>query len=256
MVGIPIAQQLITPLERSVQGRRFDHVFFSGMAWLMLATVFVGFAPSYYIAGMLHAPLPSPVVHVHAIVFSLWILVLIAQTGLATAGQVRIHRRFGIAGFILALLLPVVGLWAATEMLARRMPGPDPLGVYLVATTNVVAFGVLILFVFRARFDSSAHKRLVMIASTALMTAAIARWRFDWSHLGREIHMSIQRAECFSYIFILLLVTYDFWATRRIHRATIQGSAFLVIVHQFALHFGQTAAWHNVAGWVQSLFRP
>jgi len=97
-------------------------------------------------------PLPSPVVHVHAIVFSLWILVLIAQTGLATAGQVRIHRRFGIAGFILALLLPVVGLWAATEMLARRMPGPDPLGVYLVATTNVVAFGVLILFVFRARF--------------------------------------------------------------------------------------------------------
>src|SRR5215472_5835962 len=135
MVGIPIAQQLITPLERSPQGRRFDHVFFSGMAWLMLATVFVGFAPSYYIAGMLHAPLPSPVVHVHAIVFSLWIVVLIAQTGLTTAGRVSVHRQLGIAGFILALLMLVVGLWAATDLLAHRMPGPDPLGIYLVAAT-------------------------------------------------------------------------------------------------------------------------
>src|SRR6516162_1077191 len=117
MVGIPIAQQLVTPLERSVQGRGFDHVFFSGMAWLMLATVFVGFAPSYYLVGILRAQLPSPVVHVHAIVFSLWIVVLIAQTGLTAVGQVSIHRRLGIAGFILALLMPVVGLWTATELL-------------------------------------------------------------------------------------------------------------------------------------------
>ena len=85
------------------------------------------------------------------------------------------------------------------------------------------------------------------------MTTPIARWRFDWSHLGREIHMSIQTAECFSYVLMLLLVAYDFWATRRIHRATMWGSAFLVAIQQLALPFGKTTLWHSFAGWVQSL---
>src|SRR5205085_500597 len=30
----------------------YDHVFFSGMAVLILATVFAGFAPTYYFAGI------------------------------------------------------------------------------------------------------------------------------------------------------------------------------------------------------------
>jgi hypothetical protein len=66
-------------------------------------------------------------------------------------------------------------------------------------------------------------------------------------------HTSILRAECFSYVFILLLIAYDFWTTRRIHRASIWGSAFLVALQQFALQFGKTAASHSFAGWVQAL---
>jgi len=31
---------------------RFDTLFFSGMAWLILSSVFVGFAQSYYLAGV------------------------------------------------------------------------------------------------------------------------------------------------------------------------------------------------------------
>jgi len=45
-------------------GRRYDHYFFSGMALLMLATVFEGFARTYYLAGVFHAPLPSLIIHV------------------------------------------------------------------------------------------------------------------------------------------------------------------------------------------------
>jgi hypothetical protein len=45
-------------------GRRYDHVFFSGMAVLILASVFLGFAHSYYLAGVFHAPLPSRIIHI------------------------------------------------------------------------------------------------------------------------------------------------------------------------------------------------
>jgi hypothetical protein len=61
----------------SVPGRGFDHLFFSSMSLLMLATVFVGFARTYYLAGVFHAPLPSRIVHIHGAAFSCWIVLLI-----------------------------------------------------------------------------------------------------------------------------------------------------------------------------------
>src|SRR5579864_6556618 len=74
---------------RTLPGRRFDHFFFSGMALLMLATVFVGFAPTYYLAGVFRAPLPSPIIHVHGALFSCWILLLVTQTFAGLRGPRR-----------------------------------------------------------------------------------------------------------------------------------------------------------------------
>src|SRR5579859_8300280 len=124
-------QQIAAPVTRTVPGRRFDHVFFPGVAWLMLITVFVGFAPSYYLAGTFRAPLPSLAIHVHAILFSCWILLLIAQTSLTARGRVDIHRRLGLAGFLLACCMLIVGVWAATDQLARGSHPHDPLGFYI-----------------------------------------------------------------------------------------------------------------------------
>jgi len=45
-------------------------LFFSGMAVLILASVSVGFARSYYLAGVFEASLPNLLVHIHGVVFS------------------------------------------------------------------------------------------------------------------------------------------------------------------------------------------
>lgn len=50
---------------------RRDHLFFPGLAILFLVSVFIGFARSYYLAGLFRAPLPSMLLHVHGAVFSL-----------------------------------------------------------------------------------------------------------------------------------------------------------------------------------------
>ena len=104
----------------SLPGRRYDHLFFSAMALLMLITVFVGFARTYYLAGVFHAPLPSLIIHVHGAAFSCWILLLVSQTSLVSAGRVDIHRRLGIAGFLLACLMVVLGVLAASDALVRE----------------------------------------------------------------------------------------------------------------------------------------
>jgi len=52
---------------------------------------------------------------------------------------------------------------------------------------------------------------------------------------------------------LLMPVIYDLWSTRKIHRATLWASAFLIFVEEIRLPIGHTAAWHSFAAWVQSL---
>jgi FtsH-binding integral membrane protein len=231
-----------------VVGRKYDHVFFSGMALLLLGSVFLGFARSYYLAGMFHAPLPSAIIHVHGALFSSWILFLVAQTTLVASGRTGVHRRIGIAGFLLACLMVVVGVWAATNSLGRGggPPGIDPKTFYIIPMTDMLIFGLLVFFAYRARFDSAAHKRIIMVATVALMIAAIARWPLP------AVQRNPLRAALLSYVFLLMIMAYDLWSTHKIHRATIWASVFLIFVQQIRFPIAQTAAWHAFAAWAQN----
>jgi hypothetical protein len=239
----PTANQRVRP------GRRFDHFFFSGMSLLILATVFIGFSRTYYLAGMIQAPLPSPIIHIHGAAFSLWVLLLVAQTSLVSAGKVGVHRRLGIAGFLLAGCMVILGIGASTNSLARGFapPGLDPVTFYVVPISDMLIFSILIFFAFRNRLDSPAHKRLILIATVALLIAAIARWPFALVHL-RPIP-----AMMFSYIFLILLAGYDWWSMGRLHRVTLWGCGFLIVVQQARVPFGQTAAWHAIVHWATGL---
>jgi hypothetical protein len=229
-------------------GRRYDHLFFSAMALLMLVTVFVGFARTYYLAGVFHAPLPSLIIHLHGAAFSCWMLLLVTQISLVSAGRVDLHRRLGIAGFLLACLMVILGVLAAIDSLVREAgpPGRDPKFFFIVPISSMLIFGTLIFFAFRARSNSPAHKRLIFVATTALLTAAIVRWPFD------IVHRRIPIAALFSCIFLLLLVAYDLWSTRKVHRATLWAGSFLIFVQEIRVPIGKTAAWHAFASWVQS----
>ena|SRR5215471_684093 len=113
---------------------QYDPLFFPGMAVLILVAVFLGLAQSYYLQGLLKLPdwkafaaPPHPlIVHIHALIFSSWILLLLAQTSFVTIGRVDLHRRLGMAGFGLACLLVIVGLVVTCEFLARHHGLGDP----------------------------------------------------------------------------------------------------------------------------------
>ena len=102
-------------------GARHDRLFFAGMAVVLLGTVFVGFARTYFLAGILDAPLPTRTIQVHAAVFTIWMLLFAAQVSLVSARRVDLHRRLGMIGFLWALALLVTGLLAATDALARNV---------------------------------------------------------------------------------------------------------------------------------------
>src|SRR5260370_7532019 len=170
-------------------------------------------------------------------------VLLIAQASLVSGGRVDLHRRLGIGGMLLACLMVIVGVLAATDLLVRASgpPVPDPQFFYIVPMSSMLIFGTLIFFAFRARSNPPVHKRLILVATTALLTAAIVRWPFV------IVHRNVPTAALFSYIFLLLLVAYDLWSTRKVHRATLWPGTFLLFVPHISPPIGNTSPCHSSA---------
>jgi hypothetical protein len=113
----------------------------------------------------------------------------------------------------------------------------------------MLMFATLIFFAYRARFDPAAHKRLILIATISLLDAPTGRPPFTVI-TARPFFDST-----FVYIFLLLLVAYDLWSMRKVHRATLWAAAFVVVVGQLRVPIGSTAVFHTFATWAQNLAR-
>jgi hypothetical protein len=107
-----------------------------------------------------------------------------------------------------------------------------------------VDLATLVFFAFRNRSDPPAHKRLILTGTIALLIAAIARWPFAPVYQNPI-------AAALVLVFLLMLVVYDLWSIRKVHRATLWAGAFLIVVQQIRVPLGKTPAWHAFASWAQ-----
>jgi hypothetical protein len=110
------------------------------------------------------------------------LLLLLTQTSLVTAGRVDLHRRLGPLGAGLALAMLVVGT-VASLMAAGRPTGfidvpVPPLQFLAVPLADLVLFGAFVAFGLVNRRVPQSHKRYMLLASIALVEAAVARWPF------------------------------------------------------------------------------
>jgi len=232
--------------------RDLDNRFFAGMALAIAAAVLLGFAHTYFLAGMIHARLPSPLVHVHAAVFLSWIIFLAVQIWLVSSGRVGWHRRLGMFGAALAFAMVVLGLLTATQSFARGFspPGSEitPATFYAIPVLQVLTFCVLFAAGFIKRVDGAAHKRLMLIATLAILGPAINRWPFPIVHKIPPLTSLIVA------LFVSFLVVFDLRTRHRIHRATATGGLFLVISQFSMFPIGQTHLWHGFADWILKLW--
>jgi len=105
--------------------RRAERAFFGGMAALIAVTILLGFARTYYLRPLVGATSPplsnlTPLIHVHGLLFTGWIVLLVAQTRLVAAGRIDAHRRLGIAGAVLAALMTVASSIATAQPYPAR----------------------------------------------------------------------------------------------------------------------------------------
>src|SRR3954451_8111024 len=77
-----------------------ERKFYSRMALFLVFLVLLGFAPSFYLRGIVPSyPRPNPTlppaVILHGTVFTAWMALIVAQTQLIAARKHEIHMRLG-----------------------------------------------------------------------------------------------------------------------------------------------------------------
>ena len=227
--------------------RTIEHRFFTVMAVAIGLTVLAGFARTYYLRSYFGRAPISALLHLHGAVFSAWIALYVTQTSLVAAGRVRLHRRLGVGGGALAVVLVLVGITTAIVRVrqgAAPPGGPPPLVFLVVSLTDMLVFAGLVGAGLYFRRQMAVHKRLMLLATIALLSAPIARLPFSLLRIGMLAVFGLAD------VFIVALVAYDLAMYRRIHRATAWGGLVLVASQPLRLMVGGTAAWLAFAGWL------
>jgi hypothetical protein len=219
------------------------------MAIAVVATVAVGFAPTYYLKPLFATPALPLFTHIHGALFTAWVLLFLAQTSLVAANRTDLHRRLGVAGAVLAIAMAVSGAALAIESarLARPALGvlarASPLFVLVIPLASVVVFAILVGLGLYYRRRPDAHKRLMLFATLALLPPALARIRV-LNAIGPQAFFGV------TVLFIAAVVAYDYWTRRRVHAVSLWGGLFLALSFPGRIALGHTDAWLTFARWL------
>jgi hypothetical protein len=229
---------------------RRERVFFGGMTIAMLATVIAGFGPSYYFSSVsASARELTPALHLHGAAFTTWMLLLVVQSTLISAGRVDIHRRLGVAGAVLGACMMVLGAYVAISRLRAGLlgapPGVSVAGVLAIALATVVVFPTLFGSALLLRRRTDYHKRLVLLATCELVLAAVARLP-GVAAGGPAAFFGVTD------LFVVALVVYDLSTRGRIHPATLWGGLFFIASQPLRLVIGSSGPWQSFATWLAS----
>jgi hypothetical protein len=236
---------------RAKHFRATEHRFYFAASLVAALTVLVGFSRTYYLKELFHAPPLLPIIHLHAVVFSSWIALFITQTWLVSSHRTRLHMKLGIAGFLLAVTMIIVGLVAAVTV-ARlghvRPGGPPPLYFLVVPVFDMLVFATLVAAGFLLRRRSEYHKRLLLVATASLMTAAFGR--IVVLVLG---HANVRIAFGMTVTLIVAAAAIDAARNRYLHPAYIWSGALVILSVPLRLAIASTDTWMSFAGWLTSL---
>jgi hypothetical protein len=234
-----------------------ERIFFSGMGVAMLITAFAGFAPTYFLLNYLHGVTQSgfadgatltPLVHVHAMVFSTWMVLFVVQTGLISAGRRDLHRQLGFASVGVGLV--VIGLGIMTAITAGRLghhpPGWSSRAFLMIPLASVTGFAIFAALGIANRKRATFHKRMMLIATFSMLIPAGAR-------LAKMAHSSILPAGpmggmMIANLFLVALAAFDFSTRGRLHPVTLWGGGLFLASQPLRILLSQTAAWQSFAG--------
>lgn len=240
----PIARSSMMTAERR---------FFAGMTIVMVATIIIGFLPSYYMRGMIDPGHPlapmTPLVHLHGGLFTAWMLLFLIQVLLVSGDRRDIHRKLGIVAFALLPLMIAVGTLAGLYQVARASGPPiiPPLSWLSVPLLSVPVFTLLIGLALIKRREAASHKRYMVIAMIEMTSPGLGRIPWPPFIPGPVALFGIGD------LFLVALIAWDIRSTGRVNAATAIGGTALIASQVLRIAIWETVPWLGFARWAVGL---
>lgn len=222
--------------------------FFVGMTLFMIVLVLIGFWPSYF-GPLLRGNAVRPwVIHLHGIVFVGWMALLLAQVGLVALGRTTAHKKIGNVGMVYGAAILVMGLvvgFAAPilHVAAGEWTTDRAAGFLLIILGDMALFGIFFVAAMIYRRKPEIHKRLILLATVALLFAAVGRMNFLPLPVAPFVWLSP----------VLIAMGYDFATRRRVDKVYLLGVVIL-LVGACRLFIAESEAWLRIGRPLLAIF--
>ncbi|HEY6457317.1 MAG TPA: hypothetical protein VIY90_18730 [Steroidobacteraceae bacterium] len=155
----------------------------------MLAVVLVGFSRTLFLRPLFQVPAIPWYAYAHGSVMTMWFMLLVVQSSLVAAQRTDAHRRLGILGAALAVVVVILGL-----LITLKIPGhfkivgytstggpphltslPTAIRALWGDIGTLTFFLVLVATGVCMRRRPEVHKRLMLLASMTMIAPALGR---------------------------------------------------------------------------------
>lgn len=212
-----------------------------------------GFWPTYFgplLAGTVDSP---PIIHIHAAVFVGWLLIVIGQATLAATGHRALHIKLGNFGMIYGVFLIFVAVATSFVIFGNRIEAGEieqAQNRLFVPLTDMVIFAPFLAAAWVYRRRPEIHKRLIVVATTILLIAAVHRMTFI---LGpRPIAPAKILLVWLAPIYVAMI--HDFFRSRIVHPVYLIGILAVIYLKFGRIPLAKSEAWRDFAAWVTTFY--
>ena len=219
-------------------------------AGALAAVMILAFGRTFYAKFLFDLPPLSRMAVLHGILATLWLGLHVTQARLIAAHRVDIHRKLGILAAVVGVLLAVQALDLGITRVAtgHAPPGRNPLEFLSVPIGTTTMFVLFLASALALRKKKEWHKRLMLLATMALLVPAAGRLDGLIMHpLGLPRGMV---ALPLTAVFVLWAWVHDWRKRGRVHPVFILGGLALLVSIPLRTWIGYTDTWLPIARWI------
>jgi hypothetical protein len=169
--------------------------FYLLFALTAVVATLVGFSTTYFIPVATRQFAGPVAAHLHGLFLFGWIGLLLLQAWLARQKRIRTHQRFGLAMLPCAVAMAATGIGVGMFAVRRDLAAGVGDAAYSQLGGVVTAMSLLLVFTaiaFAMRRRPDWHKRMILLATVAVLWPAWFRWRHLMPWLPRpDIWLSV-----------------------------------------------------------------